>query len=170
MRVIINFYDIISIYILYTITNIKINLKKFKHNTNTIEASESDYLYTGLSQLPNSGNGLFTAISIYRDEVISLFKGEILTDLQAKLRAKKGNDKYFISMLDGSIMDSMHVECFAKYANDAEGFSKSKFKNCAKISLDEDDNVCIIATRNIKMGEEIFCGYGKKYWKKLLLI
>ena len=68
-------------------------MKYFKHNTNTIEASESDYLYTGLSQLPNSGNGLFTAISIYKDEVISLFKGEILTDLQAKLRAKKGNDK-----------------------------------------------------------------------------
>jgi SET domain-containing protein len=141
-------------------------LKNLKDNANTIEASESDYLYTALSQLPNSGNGLFTAISIYKDEVISLFKGEILTELQAKLRAKQGNDNYFINMLDGSIMDSMHVKCFAKYANDAKGFSKSKFKNCAKISLDEDDNVCIIATRNIKMGEEIFCGYGKKYWMK----
>ncbi len=145
-------------------------MKNLKDNANTIEASESDYLYTALSQLPNSGNGLFTAISIYKDEVISLFKGEILTELQAKLRAKQGNDNYFINMLDGSIMDSMHVKCFAKYANDAKGFSKSKFKNCAKISLDEDDNVCIIATRNIKMGEEIFCGYGKKYWMKHILI
>ena len=145
-------------------------MKNIKDNANTIEAAESDYLYTALSQLPNSGNGLFTAISIYKDEVISLFKCEILTELQAKLRAKKGNDNYFINMLDGSIMDSMHVKCFAKYANDAEGFSKSKFKNCAKISLDEDDNVCIIAIRNIKMGEEIFCGYGKKYWKKHFLI
>lgn len=145
-------------------------MKNLKDNANTIEASESDYLYTALSQLPNSGNGLFTAISIYKDEVISLFKGEILTELQAKLRAKQGNDNYFINMLDGSIMDSMHVKCFAKYANDAKGFSKSKFKNCAKISLDEDDNVCIIATRNIKMGEEIFCGYGKKYWLKHILI
>jgi len=145
-------------------------LRNLKHNTNTIEAAESDYLYTDLSQLPNAGDGLFTAIPIYKDEIIALFKGEILTELQAKLRAKKGNDKYFINMLDGSIMDSMHVNCFAKYANDAEGFSKSNFKNSAKISLDEDDNVCIIATRNIKMGEEIFCGYGKKYWKKHLLI
>jgi len=145
-------------------------LRNLKYNTNTIEAAESDYLYTDLSQLPCAGDGLFTAIPIYKDEIIALFKGEILTELQAKLRAKKGNDKYFINMLDGSIMDSMHVNCFAKYANDAEGFSRSKFKNCAKISLDEDDNVCIIATRNIKMGEEIFCGYGKKYWKKHLLI
>ncbi len=144
----------------------KIDVLKNKNpNSNCIEALESDYLYIKQSQLPNSGNGLFTAIDIYKDEVISLFKGEILTTLQSKLRAKKGNDKYFINMIDGSIMDSMHVECFAKYANDAEGFSKSKFKNSSKIALDEDDNVCIIATQHIKNSEEIFCSYGKRYWQ-----
>ena len=141
-------------------------MKNLKDNANTIEASESDYLYTALSQLPNSGNGLFTAISIYKDEVISLFKGEILTELQAKLRAKQGNDNYFINMLDGSIMDSMHVKCFAKYANDAEAFSKLEFKNNSKITLDDEDNVCLIATKKIKSGNEIFCSYGAKYWKK----
>lgn len=141
-------------------------MKISKQNSNAIEALESDYLYVALSQLPNSGNGLFTAIPIYKDEVISLFKGEILTENQASLRAKKGNDKYFINMLNGSIMDSMKVKCYAKYANDAEGFSRSKFKNNAKISLDEDDNVCIIAIKNIKISEEVFCGYGKSYWKK----
>ena len=77
-----------------------------------------------------------------------------------------GDDKYFINMINGSIMDSMHVDCFAKYANDAEGYMKSDFKNNAKIGLDEDNNVCIIAKRNIKSGVEIFCGYGKEYWKK----
>ena len=76
------------------------------------------------------------------------------------------DDKYFINMINGSIMDSMHVDCFAKYANDAEGYMKSDFKNNAKIGLDEDNNVCIIAKRNIKSGVEIFCGYGKEYWKK----
>jgi len=141
-------------------------MKAIKRNTNSIEALESDYLFVGPSQLPNSGNGLFTAIAIYKDEVISVFKGERLTALQAKLRANKGKDKYFISMPDGTMMDSMYTACFAKYANDAEGFSKSKYKNSAKIALDEDDNVCIIATRNIKVSEEIFCGYGKAYWKK----
>lgn len=141
-------------------------MKLLKHNANSIEASESDYLFVNTSQLPNSGNGLYTAIAIYKDEVISLFKGETLTNLQAKLRANKGNDKYFINMPNGTIMDSMRVHCFAKYANDAEGYAKSAFKNSAKIALDEDDNVCIIATRNIKVNEEIFCGYGKAYWKK----
>lgn len=141
-------------------------MKQTTYHTNSIEAKESDYLFVSTSQLPNSGNGLYTAITIYKDEVISLFKGEILTDLQAKLRANKGHDKYFINLPNGTILDSMRIHCFAKYANDAEGFEKSLYKNSAKIALDEDGNVCIIALRNIKINEEIFCAYGKSYWKK----
>jgi len=141
-------------------------LKKLKTNEDGIDAPESDYLYISLSQLPASGNGLLTAIDIYKGEIISLFKGEILTIAQATLRAKNGKDKYFINMLDGSIMDSMNVKCFAKYANDTKGSLNSKLKNNSKIGLDEDDNVCLIATQNIKMSEEIFCSYGKKYWEK----
>ncbi len=137
-----------------------------KSTNNKIEALEADYLYVAVSQLPNSGNGLYTAVNIYKDEVIATFKGEILTDLQATLRANKGNDKYFISMLDGTIMDSGKTKCFAKYANDAAGLEGSGYKNKGKITIDEDDTICIVATRNIKKGEEIFCGYGKSYWKK----
>ena len=55
---------------------------------------------------------------------------------------------------------------FAKYANDAEGLVPSKFKNNARITLDLNDNVCIEALRNIKANEELFCSYGKSYWKK----
>lgn len=131
-----------------------------------IEAPESDYLYIQDSQITNAGKGLFTAIDIYPNEIISLFKGEILTDNEAQKRVSKGNDRYFINMLDGSILDSMHVDCFAKYANDAEAFSKLEFKNNSKITLDDDDNVCIVATKKIKSQQEIFCSYGVKYWKK----
>ena len=131
-----------------------------------IEAPESDYLYIQDSQITNAGKGLFTAIDIYPNEIISLFKGEILTDNEAQKRVSEGNDRYFINMLDGSILDSMHVDCFAKYANDAEAFSKLEFKNNSKITLDDDDNVCIVATKKIKSQQEIFCSYGAKYWKK----
>ncbi len=137
-----------------------------KNNNNEIDAPESDYLYKDLSQIADSGNGLYTAIDIYKDEIIALFKGEILSEAQAKYRAENGEDKYFINLLDGSIMDSMKLKCFAKYANDAEAYANSKFKNNAKISLDDNNKVCIVATRNIKTGEELFCSYGKKYWKK----
>ena len=135
-------------------------------NINSIEAKEDDYLYVKSSQLPNAGKGLFTAINIYKGETISVFKGEILTEAQIKYRVNKGDDKYFISLLDGTIMDSMSVDCYAKYANDANGSSNTKFKNNAKIAIDEDDNVCITATRNIKTGEELFCSYGTRYWNK----
>lgn len=131
-----------------------------------IDAKEKDYLYVQESQIFGSGKGLYTAIPIYKDEVISLFKGEILELPEAQMRSEKRLDAYFINLPDGKIMDSMNVNCFAKYANDARGFVKTKFKINSSISLDENDNVCIISNRDIKMGEEIFCSYGKAYWLK----
>ena len=140
-----------------------------KIEPNKIEAKESTYLYVGESQLANSGSGLYSAISIYKEEIIAIFKGKILTPTRIKLRAKKNNDKYFISMLDGTIMDSMNTKCFAKYANDAQGFSHSTFKNNARIEVNINEKVCLIASRNIQIGEEIFCGYGRRYWKNQTL-
>jgi len=133
---------------------------------NLIEAPEVDYLYVALSQLPNAGKGLFTAIKIYKDEIISVFKGEILHQSEIKKREANGEDKYFMVLLNGSVLDCMQTDCFAKYANDASGFGKSAFMNNAKITLDENDNVCLVATSTIKANQEIFCSYGQKYWKK----
>ncbi len=96
-------------------------------------------------------------------------EGELLTRSQAAGRAKKNNDRYFINMPDGSTMDSMNTKCFAKYANDAKGISISGFITNAKIALDENNRVCLIAIRNIKPGEEIFCSYGKRYWRKKMM-
>src|SRR6478752_281455 len=135
-------------------------------SSDSIDAKEADYLYLATSQIPFSGLGLFVSIPIFKDEVISLFKGEILGDLEALRRAKRKEDRYFINCLDGSVMDSMHTHCYAKYANDPDasgpGMVKTKYKSNADISVDEDDNICLIATRNIKSGEEVFCNYGKK--------
>ena len=96
---------------------------------NTIDANEEDYLYIKKSQIENSGNGLFTAIEIYKEEIISVFKGRILTNNEAASIVLLNNDKYFINLLDGTILDSNTVDCFAKYANDSNGFIKSKYKN-----------------------------------------
>ncbi len=134
--------------------------------SNIIEAPEEDYLYIKTSQIINSGKGLFSVIPIYKEEIIAVFKGNVLSQSQAQTIINKGEDQYFINLLNGKRLDSNPVECFAKYANDATGFSSSTFKNNAKIALDENKNVCLIALRNIKPNEEIFCSYGKKYWKK----
>ena len=137
-----------------------------KTDQNKIQAKEEDYLYIQTSQLSNSGYGLFTAIDVYKDEIISIFKGEILSDAEADIRAKNNINQYFMNLLNGSILDCKNTDCFAKYANDAIGFSTSNFKNNAKITLDENGNICLVALKKIKSGEEIFCDYGKRYWEK----
>lgn len=138
---------------------------KTESDPDKIAAKESSYLVVTTSQLPDSGKGLFTTIDIYKDEIIALYKGEILTNEEALERSELGLDRYFVSMLDGSIMDSQNTNCFAKYANDAKGFNQSIFKNNSKIMIDDDGSVCLIATQKIKQGSEIFCGYGYRYWK-----
>ena len=141
--------------------------KKYSNlTTYKIEAKEPDYLYIKESQIPGSGNGLFTAIPIYKDEVIAIFKGKILSDKEAQYRATNGENGYIINMPDGTLLDSMKVKCFAKYANDALGLVKTTYKNNSKITFDENGNVCIVAKRKILVDEEIFCSYGNKYWKK----
>ena len=135
---------------------------------NKIDAAESDYLYVKTSQIANSGKGLFTAIDIYKDEMIAVFTGDLLNKTEAALRAEGQNDRYFIMMPDGLTLDSMNSDCFAKYANDASVNAETKFKNNSKIAFDDDGQVGLIALRKIKSGEEIFCSYGKAYWEKWL--
>jgi SET domain-containing protein len=131
----------------------------------TIEAEESDYLYTGVSQIANAGLGLFTAIKIFKDEQIAVFEGEILSHKEAEKRAEQNEDQYFISLINGKTLDSKNKNCFAKFANDSKG-SETAFKNNCKITLNEQDQVCLVASKTIQAGEEIFTSYGKVYWKK----
>lgn len=136
-------------------------------STTTIDAPEEDYLYTELSQIKGAGVGLFTAIKIYKDEIIAVFEGEIINNLEQQKRILENKQGYFISLVTGGVMDSMNTKCFAKYANDANGVIKSTFKNNAFITLNERDSPCIVANRTIKVGEEIFCDYGQLYWNSL---
>jgi len=134
-----------------------------------IDYPESDFLYVTSSQLADSGNGLFTAIDIYKDEIVAIYKGRILTDVQAKNLASEGKAQYFMNLHNGRIFDSADTPGFAKYANDAEAFAGSGFKNNCKIALNDQHKVCLIAKRKIKAGEELFCSYGKRYWDGISL-
>ena len=66
-----------------------------------IEAPESAYLYIALSQIPSAGQGLYTLIDIYKEEIIAKYKGRILTSDQINSRVERGRDQYFINYLMG---------------------------------------------------------------------
>ena len=134
----------------------------------TIDAPEADYLFVQPSGIAGAGKGLFTAIPIHPGEVVAVFEGERLSATEAKRRAEREEDGYFVTLLDGNTLDSMHTECFAKYANDAEGPGNSRLRNNAVITVDDGDRPCVMATRTIKAGGEVFVAYGKAYWKKRL--
>jgi hypothetical protein len=46
-------------------------MSKILHSPEPILAAEADYLYIQASQIANAGNGLFTAIPIFKNEIIS---------------------------------------------------------------------------------------------------
>ena len=128
---------------------------------NAILAPEMDYLYTTLSSIKDAGQGLFTAIKIYKDEIISVYTGELLSSKESIRRAESNENQYFIALLSGKILDSKHTPGFAKYANDAH---LSLFQNNAKIALNDKNQAYLIATKNIAQYTEIFTSYGKAYW------
>lgn len=135
-------------------------------NANRIEAQEAEYLFIADSQIANSGKGLYTSIKIYKGEIIAIYKGEIISNKEAAKREKKGQDLYFMTLSDTKTLDSMHTDGYAKYANDALGMVKSECKNNAQFVLEKKNKVTLVAKRNISAGSEIFCSYGKAYWKK----
>lgn len=135
-------------------------------NPDSIEAQEAEYLFIADSQIANSGKGLYTRIKIYKGEIIAIYKGEIISNKEAAKREQKGQDHYFMTLSDTKIIDAMHTASYAKYANDALGLVKSEFTNNAQFVLEKKNMVTLIAKRNIPAESEIFCSYGKAYWKK----
>lgn len=133
--------------------------ENFDYNFDNIDLPEDEYLYVEPSQIDGAGSGLFTAIDIEEGEIISKFVGEILSEEESKKRADSGDDDYFMNLPSGELLDCKRTKCFAKYANDAEGLP-TNFKNNAFISMDDENNVVLVAKRDIQSGEEIFVSYG----------
>jgi hypothetical protein len=69
-----------------------------------------------------------------------------------------------MNLPNGKILDAKNTDCFAKYANDANGIQSSAYKNNALITINHKKQICLVAKVNIKAGSEIFCSYGKAYW------
>ena len=135
---------------------------------------KEDYLLISNSTIPTSGKGLFTLKRIKKGEKICRFGGKLIDNKEFSkiLKAiKKGqynleSANYYVSLSSGLILDSYESDCFARFANDAEGLNKIVgFENNAMIIEGEDKvSAYLQATKDIDEGSEIFTGYGKSYW------
>ncbi len=117
------------------------------------------------SQLPGSGKGLHTNKAIKKGAKIIAYRGEAIDWNEYCKRVKEDKDGYLAYISRKKSIDAYNTPQYkARYANDAEGLIRDKkFKNNAGYEM-IDDKVYIVATRNIKAGEEIFVSYSKDYW------
>ena len=117
------------------------------------------------STLPQAGKGLFTTKPILKNEKIIEYKGEIIDWKEYENRVKEDRDGYLFYINRKRCIDAFNTpQHKARYANDASGLSRVKgLKNNAEYEI-FGDKCFIVATRNIKAGEEILVSYSKDYW------
>lgn len=125
-------------------------------------------LIVKISQLPNSGKGLFTTTPIKKGAKIIEYKGEIIDWKEYEKRVDRDEDGYLFFINKNRCIDAFNTPQYkARYANDAAGLGRVKgLKNNSVYEI-EDDKCFIVATRDISAGEEIFVSYSKEYWDSI---
>ncbi len=118
------------------------------------------------SKLPGAGKGLFTTKPIKKDARVIEYRGEIIGWKDYNERVKRQEDGYLFYFNRNKCVDAFHTPQYkARFANDAAGIVKVKgLRNNSHYEVQE-DKCYIVAARDIKPGEEIFCDYTKDYWK-----
>jgi hypothetical protein len=118
------------------------------------------------SQIPGAGKGLFTSKPYKKDAKIIEYRGELIGWKDYNARVKKNEDGYLFYFNRNKCVDAYHTPQYkARYANDAAGLTRVKgLKNNSHYEI-HDEKCFIVAARDIKAGEEIFCDYTRDYWK-----
>ncbi len=118
------------------------------------------------SRIPGAGKGLFTTKAIEKGANIIQYRGEIIGWKDYNERVKQAKDGYLFYFNRNYCVDAYNTPQYkARYANDAMGITRVKgLRNNSHYEIDG-DKCFIVAARNIKAGEEIFCDYTRDYWK-----
>ena len=117
------------------------------------------------SQLPGAGKGLFTSKTIRKESKIIEYRGEIIGYNEYRRRARNEQDQYLFFLRSNLCIDAMHTPQYkARYANDAAGITRAKDLRNNSDYIIFGDKCYIVASRDIKAGEEIFVNYTKSYW------
>jgi SET domain-containing protein len=122
-------------------------------------------LLVKISQLPNSGKGLFTTTNIKKGTRVIEYLGEIIDWKEYERRVERDEDGYLFFINKKNCIDAWNTpQHKARFANDAAGLGRVKGlkNNCV---YETEENRCyILSTRDILAGEEIFVSYTKEYW------
>ena len=117
------------------------------------------------SRLPGAGKGLYTTKAIKKDNKIIEYRGEIIGYNEYRRRARNEKDQYLFYLRRDLCIDAMHTPQYkARYANDAAGITRLKGVRNNSDYIIFGDKCFIVASRDIKAGEEIFVDYTKPYW------
>ena len=120
------------------------------------------------SQVPNAGDGVYIEEDAKKGEFVARFSGEAIS----KDENDKRTSRYRLKIHNKLYLDAEKEMFFeGRSINDARG---TKFKANVRVASGYRVNTCpvtgqkwvkIIATRDIKAGEELFMDYGEAYWK-----
>lgn len=117
------------------------------------------------SRLPGAGKGLYTNKAIRKDSKIIEYRGEIIGYNEYRRRARNEVDQYLFYLRRDLCIDAMHTPHYkARYANDAAGIVRLKGVRNNSDYVIYGDKCFIVASRDIKAGEEIFVNYTRAYW------
>ena len=117
------------------------------------------------SRLPGAGKGLYTTKPIGKDCKIIEYRGEIIGYNEYRRRARNEEDDYLFYLRRDLCIDAKHTPGFkARYANDAAGITRLKGVRNNSDYVIFGDKCFIVASRDIRAGEEIFVNYTKPYW------
>lgn len=122
------------------------------------------------SKITGAGKGLFTTEEIKRGQIVVEYTGEEITWAECQKRNDQmdGVGAYYFFINNRKCIDAANTpDSLARYANDAAGFVRIEgIKNNSRYEIIK-NKPYIVASRNIKPGEEIFVSYGRAYWKAM---
>src|SRR6201986_2119360 len=120
------------------------------------------------SQIPGSGKGLYTTKPLKKETKIIEYRGEVIGWKDYKERVDRDEDGYLFYFNKKRCEDAFHTPQYkARYANDANGFTRVKgLKNNSQSEI-FGDKCLIVSTRDKKAGEKIFTDYTKDYWDSM---
>lgn len=117
------------------------------------------------SRLPGAGKGLYTTKNIRKESKIIEYRGEIIGYNEYRRRARNEVDQYLFYLRRDLCIDAMHtLQYKARYANDAAGITRVKGLRNNSDYIIFGNKCFIVASRDIKAGEEIFVDYTRSYW------